>query len=325
MNLWDKAVEVRLAGLSLSLRGSIRYARDEGPRIAFSGSRSMLADPDQGTIRVWNLPEDLTRAIAQDAKDLQLSLSETQKRYQLSDEVRSRLIVSALEGHAIEVYAGYGDNPQLIFRGDPIEVRRVRDGLDWVTEIDVGDGFVALQQQYLASQYGVGVTPAGLLAFAFALVDAQGDRAQMEAAVTAVAPNAFVAQRANGFTAVGRPIDTIRDVATYIGLQWWVRNGKVEFVARDEVLPDFAVLLTERGNLLELGEPDEQDYVQFTALLSPEIHPGRGVVFQRATGEEFKARVMSTEIVLDSHEDAWAISGMANGTPFQFGQIVEPF
>lgn len=325
MKLWDKALEVRFSGSALAVEGSFRYARDEGPRITFNGVRSMQADPDRGTVRLWNLPEEVARRFANDALDLRATLQQIQSDISLSDESRANRIKRTLDRYAVEVYAGYGDDPQLIFRGDPIEVRpRVRSGLDWVTEIDLGDAFVVLEEQYLASQFGVGETPANLLAFAFALVDAEGDFDKMRASVGTVAPNAYTARLANGFVAVGRPADTINTVAELLSVQWWVRNGKVEFVERDSVLPDFALLLDERTSLLSLGEPDERQYREFTAILSPSIHPGRGVVLRELDGQETPARIMSTEISADSHGDAWTIRGVANAVAFQFATLIEP-
>lgn len=325
MRLWDKTIEVRFVGSGLATEGVFKFSRDEGPRISFTGSRSMQADPDKGTVRLWNLPPEVARRFANDALDLRASLKTIQSDLSLSDEARAQQIKRELDRYAVEVYAGYGDDPQLIFRGDPIEVRpKVRDKLDWVTEIDLGDAFVVLEEQYLASQFGVGETPANLLAFAFALVDAQGDYDQMRASVSAVAPNAYSARLANGFAAIGRPADTIKTVADLLGVQWWVRDGKVELVERDSVLPDFALLLDENTSLLSLGDPDDQLYREFAAVLSPTIHPGRGVVFRTVDGVETKARIMSTSIAADSHADAWQISGVANSAPFQFATLLEP-
>lgn len=316
---WGKhvAIEFRSSIADPALRtlaGAITYAYDYGPRITFEAQRSMRSDPDIGVLKIYNLPDSVIAAISAHIDDFKQSLKVVQSSplFRDGETLRAQKLHEVIENHIVEVYAGREGSPQLVFRGDPIKVRpKVRDGADIVTEIELGDAFVALEQQYLASTYGVGETPANMLAFAMALADAKGDVAEMRSKIGLVAANAYSVRLANGFAFTGRPADTIDDIADVLGLQWWVRDGKVELIPRAQVLPDFAVLISENLNAMAIGEPDDQQDVEFECLLHPSIHPGRGVKFEWLDGRTATARVHDTMIRLDTHSDAWSISGKA--------------
>lgn len=318
MQLFGRSVSLRFPGALRDLSGSITYTRGEGPRIAFDFTRSIRAEPDQGTIRVWNLPAEVTDRIAADLVTFKQSLKsvqDTRTGASLSDMERARRLHTVLEQHIVELWAGYGPDAQPIFRGDMIAVRpRVRDGLDYVCEIDVGDGFVALQEQWMAATYGVGETPANLLAFTAALADVDGDDGKMRAAIGLVAPNALTARLSNGWVGTGRPADTIKEIADFLGLYWWVRNGKVEFVRRDQYLPDFAVLLDANSTLMATSLTDDGRYRGFEAVLAPQIHPGRAVMIVDENGLDFRGRVLECKISGDTHGDTWSVSGLCDAS-----------
>ena len=118
-------------------------------------------------IRIWNLPKALTDQLVADHEIFRVNLKNVQTNpttAELNDKERARRLHKVIEEHIVELWAGYGPDQQMLFRGDPITIRpRVRDGQDFVCEIEVGDGFVALEEQWMAQVYGVGEVPANVL------------------------------------------------------------------------------------------------------------------------------------------------------------------
>lgn len=351
MHLFDRTVSVRFPGVNREISGAITYAQDRGPRIAFTGSRSIQAEPDQLTLRIWNLPKELTDRLVAEHDTFRSLLRGIQggttvfstreqlipairnepaykinrpEELRITDQERAKRLQALLEQHVVELWAGYGPNAQQIFRGDIIAIRpRLRDGLDYVCEIDLGDGFVALQEQWMAQVYGVGETPANFMALAGALFDADGDDRKIRAAIGIVAPNAITARLANNYVASGRPADLVGDMADFLGLYWWVKDGRLEFIKRDEFLPDFAVLLDARSSLMQTGMTDDGRYRAFQCVLAPQVHPGRAVQIVDEEGLVFNGRVLQTHIQGDTHGDEWSISGMCDASTWQSLPMVE--
>jgi hypothetical protein len=322
VQLYDRTVEVRFPGALRDLAGSFLYQADEGPRIAFDFQRSMRANADQGTVRIWNVPEEIAQRIEEEMQNFRRQVAALQK-LRLDDATRATRLKALLENYIVEVWAGYGTDLRLLFRGDIVSMRaQVRDGLDYVTELTLGDGFVVLNEQNMAATFGVGVTPANLLAFAGALADATQSEPKMRAAIALVAPNAASAKMANGWVAQGRPITMIRDIADMLNLQWWYQNGQIYFVRRNEALPDFAIGLDAAQNLL--SEPQKRSesgldtqFFEFTAILTPLVHPGRAVQITRLDGSTLFGRVLEASYSGDTHGDNWTVTALMDDTAQQ--------
>lgn len=330
LDLYDRTVEVRFPGVLRELTGSFLYQNDEGPRIAFDFRRSMRADPDEGTVRIWNVPGELVRRIESEMRSFRRQITDLQK-LRMDDTTRAGRLKQALEDYIVEVWAGFGTDRRLLFRGDIVSMRAdVRDGLDHVMELTLGDGFVVLNEQNMASTFGVGVTPANLLAFASALADATTSDSKMRAAIALVAPNAASARMANGWVAQGRPITMIQDIADMLNLQWWYQNGQIYFVRRNEALPDFAVGLDSAQNLL--SEPAkrsesgfETQFFDFTAILTPLVHPGRAVRVTRLDGSTLVGRVLEATYSGDTHGDNWTVTATMDDTAQQASALLRAY
>lgn len=324
MFLFDRTVSVRFPGALRDISGHISYVRDQGPRIAFDFARGIRAEPDRGMLRIWNLPKEVTDRIVSDHAQFQQFLKKTQTAPRQTDQQRAERLYSILEQHIVEVWAGYGTDSSMIFRGDVISVRpRVRDGLDYVCEIELGDGFVALQEQWMAQVFGVGETPANLFGFLGALATAGSDDQAIRTSIGLVSPNAITARLNNQWVGQGRPADAIKEISDFLGLYWWVKDGKIEFIARDSYLPDFAVELNANSTLYATGETDDGRYRAFDCVLTPLVHPGRAVRIIDENGARFQGRILETKISGDTHADEWHITGLCDASTWQALPMVE--
>lgn len=317
MRQFDKTLEIRFPGSQIDVTGGIRYANDRGPRMLVETRRTMRAEPDTALVRVWNLPPDIATALAASSARMRKTVTDIQAIPEVPDEERAELLKAAVEDYQIEILAGWGGEAELVFRGDPIKVRpSVLDGQDRVTEIELGDAYVVLEQMQLLNQFAAGQTNAGLISWVLGMAQATGNKEDLIASVGQVAPNALVGRLANGFIAVGRPVDQLRTLSQLYGTQFWVKDGSVQMVARNRALRDYAVILDERGNLLSLSDADETLDRSFVAIASPRLHPGRGVVIRRLTGPEIKARIIEARLKLDTHGGSWEVSGVLSSADF---------
>lgn len=314
---FDKTLEVRFPGAQIDVTGGIRYAKDRGPRMTVETRRTLRAEPDTALLRIWNLPEDIATALAASSARMKKAVTDIQAIPEVPDEERAELLKSTVEDYQIEIEMGWGGEAELVFRGDPIRVRpSVMDGQDRITEIELGDAYVVLQEMQLLTQFAAGQTNAGLIAWALGLAQATGNKEDLIGEVGLVAPNALVGRLSNGFIAVGRPVEQLRTLSQLFSTQFWVKDGSVQMVARNRALRDFAVILDERGNLMALSDVDENLERSFTALASPRLHPGRGVVIRRLTGPEIKARIIEARLRLDTHGGSWEVSGTLSSADF---------
>lgn len=350
---FDRVAQVRFPGNLRDLAGAITYAQDDGPRISFAFERSVRSEPDRGVVRIYNLPKELVDRIVSDHQTFQVNLKKLQTGVtsfasskvdvpgvsrdrpaysvdvlsdnRMTDQERAQRLFNLIEQHIVEVWAGYGTEPQMIFRGDIISIKpRIRSGLDYVTEIELGDGFVALQEQWMAQAYGVGETMGNIIAGSMALASAGQDDSKIRAAIGIVAPNSISARINSAWVAQGRPLDAIQEVADFLKIYWWIRDGKIELVERGKYLPDYGVVLDAGRTLRSTSVSEDGLYRLFDCVIAPQVHPGRAIEINDEWGQSHRSRVLETRIVGDTHGDDWYISGICEANPFAILPMVEP-
>ena len=311
---YKRSVAVRFGNASTVLsedpRFSVKNLDDDGVRIAFQFTRTNRSESDKGVLRFWNLNEVTRKGIETDFA-LQRSLRRGIEQGFVAvpdDAARAAALKAISDQYLVQVFAGYDNQPRLVFRGTMLNVKQVRDGLvDRVTEVELGDGLLGLRDGYLNQAFAPGTLVENVLRAAEAAIGAKRSLTG-EAFVTAVAPNAVVTQLSNGYVAAGRATDTIDEVVDLYGLQWWVRDGEVYYVPQGAVLNDFSVLLQQGSSLLDFQEPQGFEDTKGRSLLQPDVVPGRGLLLLDAAGVPLNAvgfRCNSVVHAGDTHGDAW--------------------
>jgi len=64
--------------------------------------------------------------------------------------------------NSIALYAGYGENVPLLFKGDITNINNIRIGVDWITEVYAADGIKALQTSKINKSFVKGSSPESL-------------------------------------------------------------------------------------------------------------------------------------------------------------------
>lgn len=307
---YKRAVAVKFGGASTVVGGedprySIANLDDNGLRIAFKFRRTNRGEPDRGTVRIWNLNARTRAALADDLEIQRNAREIIQENPALPDDVRATQLKAVSDQYLVSVYAGYRGKPEIIFRGEVLNIKpRERDGsVDFVTTIELGDGLLALRDGYINAAFGGGATIERLLAASIGASGLDFDPAS-KAIISAVAPNAVVTATKEGIYAVGRPADVIDEVAELYGLQWWARDGKIFMVPQGAVTQDSTIVLQQGKDLLDYVAPEGFGDTRGRALLQPKLHPGRGLILLDNKGLPISAvgfRTTAVEYTGDTH------------------------
>lgn len=268
----------------------IENSDDDGLRIAFEIERSNAPQPDTATIAVYGLSE-LTRG-------------KISALYAVNDTLR------------VKLFAGYKQHSDLIFFGDVYKLEHSHErGESWRTTLTTGDGRDAYRNDMEASfaaNVPVG-TVAKLTEAALGLTPTANAQAEFAAALGSSRITTFE----NGFVASGPAGEVLTEIASTIGLKWWIRDNKIVYVRKDRVTTDFAVVLNPYTGLLHATPPKEFGDVEFRALLTPKIFPGRQVILQDANLKPIGAaahRVDAARYRGDTHGADWSIEGIGRAS-----------
>ena len=289
---------------SLGLRidsGSDGAGGDEGLRIAFDVTKTMDGGSNKATIVVTNLSADS----------------------------RSRVV----KGAVARLRAGYGDELELIYEG---EVRRApqseRQGPDFVTTMECGDGVEAFRAQDVKKTFPAGTSvKAVILAVAKRFTEALPDDERMPVhfgktvkkktkasrlSVRTLDADLVVLERSlkeQGFSTVlrralsvsGSANEVMDSLARLYRFDWSVQDGAIQIVAYGATLIGEAVVLGPETGLL--GVPAPTDFgCKFTALLIPRLRPGAAVVIRSDTlSGQF--RLETAHLSGDTRADSWTI------------------
>lgn len=173
------------------------------------------------------------------------------------------------DGLRLILRAGYGDGtPPVIAVADVGEVTHERDGTDWISTLDGGDGEVAYRDAYVAASLG----PDSFVDEAIATVaDALG------AAGITVDQDRIrslpVVSRLQGWSFEGSARDALDELTAGLGYDWSIQDGELRFVEIGGYDETAGVVLKASTGLI--GTPKRtRDGWEVTSLLQPTIRPG---------------------------------------------------
>jgi hypothetical protein len=251
---------------------TVGTTRVSGLRTSFSVKRTLRQEPNTARLSIWNLARETRKALQQDSVPVLLE-------------------------------AGYRDNTSQLFSGDLRNVTSVRDGPDWLTSFESGDGENAFRSARLskalksatfegllkeaAQSMGVGVGNALELA----------KQGKFEKAIKALTSGVTL----SGFSR--RVMDRLTRSA---GLEWSIQDGQLQLLERGKALAGTAVLLTPNTGLIGSPEIGEGGVVAAKSLLQPDIFPGRKVEIRAAQVNGFY-RVETITYDGDTHGTNWYV------------------
>jgi hypothetical protein len=213
--------------------------------------------------------------------------------YNLSEKRRKEITEHFnLKGSAkVTLRFGYDKILQDIFRGDVFSITHIPDGgIDYITELNTGDGFDAYRDSPINQSLAPGVTIKNLFSLIqIAMKTSAGVDAQ-KAFEEAYAKSQMTLFK-NGL------------IAKELKVKWWIRDGQIQIVPKNAVTTDFAIEISPQNGLLNYF-PEDQDHCRFTCELNPQIFPGRQILLKAWDGAPLGApfyRVERIEAQGDTH------------------------
>jgi hypothetical protein len=233
----------------------IENLRDDGPRISFDFRSNNSREPDECTIRIWNLSKVTRDAI--------------------------RLIVTADDSLRVRLHVGYEGRPQQVFDGQTtnVDVGRRGNGTDIVTIFEIADGAKAFREGFINASFVAGTPVSAILTAiitAMQLLPAPGSIELF----TAKLSTSILQAISGGFVVNGRAADSLDVLCSLTGLRWFIRENMVVFENVRTLISDVPQILNPSTGLLWVSEPQGLDSIRARALLTPTLVTGRQVIIQ---------------------------------------------
>lgn len=227
--------------------------------LEFDITRNTLASANVAQIRVFNLS----------------LLHRNQIRFNASDYGTFR---------RVELYAGYGNNPPKIFSGNISAAWSVREGVNFITQIECYDGGYAFANGVTNTQFVAGVT----------------DKTKIEA-LAATLPNVTVGAIGNypgasgrGNSYSGNTAEILKDIT---GGGFFVDLSKANALGTNEYIANSNGITTISSQTGLLGTPTlEQTIVHFDMIFEPSLNAGEAARLNSQTESNFNGLYKITGI-----------------------------
>lgn len=203
-------------------------------RIAFSIQKGDTESPNPAVIKIWNLSDN--------------TLQQVKREF-------DRVILKA----------GYKDNPGLIFDGNIIGIRIIRENVvDKILEVTCGDGDKAYTTAHINKTLKAGAKPSDVLN------EVQGSFAEYDVEEGYIAEFEDEQSLPRGKVMFGMARSYAREVAYTTDTSWSIQDGRLTVVEHDGYLPGEAVVLNSSTGLV--GAPEQtNDGINVRCLLNPRI------------------------------------------------------
>lgn len=230
----------------------------ENLRVHFEVAKTVESAPNVAIIKIYNLHPDNEAKIKNEFDELLLN-------------------------------AGYEGAMQLVFRGNIKHVYRYREGNDYITEIEAGDGDKDFRKAVMNETLAAGTTTAQLVDRAVGTFKGTGGTTKGTVQVTERA-------RIRGKVISGNTRDVLHDVAREAGANWSIQDGQLTIVGANSVLPGEAIVI--RADTGMLGAPEINDKgIVVKCLMNPALKVNGAIMLDNngIKAKRVKAQALATK------------------------------
>jgi hypothetical protein len=210
----------------------------------------------------------------------------------------------ATTGIPCKIEAGYKDAVQQIWLGDLRTCLTTREGADWVTRLESGDGEKAWANARLHVSYGP-KTPldTALRAFARALNVGEGNMSKFIGKLKQNGSAIFPAG-----TVISGPVSReLTAFARSADLEVSIQDGALQFLDRGKALAGTSVLLSPSTGLIGSPTVDNDGVLEAKMLMIPDVRCG-GLMTIEARRVKGTYRIEEIEYAGDTAGDDWSIT-----------------
>lgn len=189
-----------------------------GLRIAFSIQKGANKSPNKCTVKIWNAAPE-TRALIE------------------------------VVGNVMILKAGYSEDigATTIFIGNVTRALTVREGPDWITELEMEDGFLEFRDAKVSLSFSKGATAQQVVT---------AISAKFGLPVRPLPAGVANKQYPSGFAFVGRVRDAMDKACENGGLEWSIQNREIQIIKRGGFFKQKAYVLSPDTGLL--GSPIQE-------------------------------------------------------------------
>lgn len=185
--------------------------------------------------------------------------------------------------------AGYEGAMRLVFRGNIKHVYRYREGADYITEIEAGDGDKDFSRAVMNETLAAGTTNAQLVDRAVGTFKGVGGTTKGHVQVTE-------RSRLRGKVISGNTRDVLHDVSRESGANWSIQDGQLVIVSANDVLPGEAIVI--RADTGMLGAPEINDKgIAVKCLMNPMLRVNGAIKLDNngIKAKRVKAQALATK------------------------------
>jgi hypothetical protein len=227
-------------------------------KVEFSVEKNSNKDPNTADIVVYNLTS-INRKTLQAGSDLVDKWREIEKIYDWP----------------VTIEAGYMGRRDVIFKGNITFATSRKEKVDWVTEIECGDGEKKYRSKRMNQSFGPGTTLLSVMSTAALLLDVEPGNLAEKLGLGVFRKGYGVFNQ--GLTVSGRVSDIMEKYLTSAGYTWSIQDNQLQILAPNETTFEPIVILLPETGLIGSPEKGEGGKVTFRSLLNPLIKPGRRV------------------------------------------------
>jgi hypothetical protein len=152
------------------------------------------------------------------------------------------------KGAKVVLLAGYAANQAQIFSGDARSISHLRDGPDWVTKLQCGDGETSYAYDWITESFRAGTSVGAVLnRIAESMRVGLGNVRQQAARLSSE-------QFVHGYAAHGRASAELNRILHSRGYTWSIQDGQLQVLKRGEYLPTTALVINAESGLI--GTPE---------------------------------------------------------------------
>lgn len=181
----------------------------------------------------------------------------------------------------VRLEAGYDDNVRLLFEGDILFATSKREGVDWITELQLTDGGRAYREARVNRSYKAGIQAREALRDICTAMGVKPPRASEL--------GELAAQYVSGLTLYGNAARELTRVLAPHGLSWSIQNGRLQILRDTDARSEAAITVSQDAGMIsspEFGAPDKpgkRPILSGKMLLHPGILPGGLIKVQSLT------------------------------------------
>ena len=207
----------------------------------------------------------------------------------------------------VQIDAGYVGHTSTIFLGEMRSAQSVTAGADIVTELNAGDGDVAIGLARISASFGKGTTPVDVVT---ALVTAAGIGIGNFSSVQPLFQNAPGPLFQNGLSLKGNPAKILDDICGSVGVEFSIVGGQAQFLPLGQPLAGQAYNLSPSTGLVGTPTVDTAGIVTFTSFILPGLALG-GPVNISSVFVNGLFRILTAEYTGSTFSNDWYFKGTA--------------